>query len=291
MTDDPSSCARLIVSGLLCAVGALTARGLQAQFNSRRVPFITYAAGTAVIATLSGHFLPDTDERILLVVALLISGTLGFRNAPTRRQLRLRELVAPRLAAVRTAFETEASRVLDEADRQNALHRQARQALRKANLSAFRTAIAQITDIDRKRDAVDGGYRSLLSDAAGAGSTDFVKALLDRSADANQADSYRGGYTPLQLAAQRGHTATVHALLEAGANMNARDQWGHTALWYASTCHGGHIEVVTLLLRSGADPRIADTDGRTPLVWATMNKPKLQNVAVVAALRAVTHQQ
>jgi hypothetical protein len=289
--DDLSSCARLLGIGFLCAIGIVAARGLQAQSDSRIVPFVKYAAATAIVALLSGAFLANTADQLVLAAALMISGALGLRNAPTRWQLRVRELVAPRLTGVLAAFEAEASRLLDEADRQDALHRQARQALRRGDLSGFRTAVAQITDIDRKRDAVDSGYRSLLSDAAEAGRTDFVRALLERGADVNRADTYRGGYTPIQLAAQRGHVSTVRAILEGGADVNARDQWGHTALWYASTCHGGHIDAVTLLLHSGADPTIADMEGRTPLVWATMNEPKLQNAAVVAALRAASRTQ
>lgn len=255
------------------------------------MPFVKYVAGAVIISFLSSAFLPGTAGPLILAAALLISGAISLRNAPTRREVRIREIVAPRLAAARAVFEAEASRFLDEADRQDALHRQARHALAGGDLSAFRKTITQITDIDRKRDAVKGGFRSLLSDAAEAGATDFVEALLERGAAMNQADTYRGGYTPLQLAAQRGHVSAVRVLIQKGADVNARDQGGNTALWYASTCHGGHIAIVTLLLQSGADPAIADTQGRTPLVWATMNDPKRQNAAVVAALRAVSQPQ
>jgi ankyrin repeat protein len=171
-------------------------------------------------------------------------------------------------------------------DSQDALHAQARQALTCRDLTAFRKAINGITDIDRKRDTLDLGFRSLLIEAAEAGATDFVIVLLGRGAAINQADTYRGHVTSLQYAAQRGHLATIRTLVEHGANLNAQDQWGYTALWYAATCHGGHRDIVDFLLRSGADPALADSEGRTPLDWATMNSANKQNREVVAMLRA-----
>lgn len=272
---------------LLCVLGAVAARWLQAQSDSRFSAWVKYLAGVAVIALLAGARLSDAAGPLTLAAALIVAGAVGLRNAPTRRDVRIKEFIGATLAAARSALEAEASRSLDEADRQDELHRQARRALPSRDLSAFRNALSDITDVDRKRDAVDSGFRSLLIEAAEAGATDFVTALLARGAAVNQADTYRGAVTPLQLAGQRGHLSAVRALIEQGADVNARDQWGYTALWYAANCHGGHLDVVDFLLRSGADPAIADLQGRTPLDWATMNQPRQQNSAVVAALRAV----
>lgn len=286
MFESSSQDAWILGSVLLCVLGAITARWLQAQSDSRVFPWVKYLAGVAVISFFASARLLDAVGSLMLAAALIVAGAIGLRHAPTRRDVRIEQLIAPRLAGVRSVLEAEASRSLDEADRQDALHQQGRQALASRDLTSFRNALTGITDLDRRRDALDGGFRSLLIEAAEAGATDFVKALLGCGAAVNQADAYRGGHTPLQLAAQRGHLSTVRALIEEGADVNARDQWGHTVLWYAAVCHGGHPDVVDLLLRSGADPAIGDSQGRTPLDWATMNHPKDQNAAVVAALRA-----
>lgn len=289
MLEGASPVGWILSGAFLCFLGVRAARWLQAQSDSRLVPWVKYLAGVAFVSLLlSPPLAGDVGATLVLATSLVIAGAMGFRNAPTRRDVRIQELIAPRLAAVRSVLEPEASRSLDQADRQDTLHRQARQALPRQDLTAFRNAVAEISDLDRKRDAVDGGFRSLLIEAAEAGATDFVGVLLGRGAAVNQADTYRGGHTPIQLAAWHSHISTVRTLIEQGADVNARDQWGNTALWYAATCHGGHSDVVNLLLRSGADPVIADSQGRTPLDWATMKNPKDQNAAVVAALRAAS---
>ena len=70
-----------------------------------------------------------------------------------------------------------------------------------------------------------------LHEAARAGDTAAVTALLDAGADPNARISPRhGGDTAMHLAAENGHTAAVAALLDAGADPNATNQDGSTPL-------------------------------------------------------------
>jgi len=270
---------------LLCVVGGVAARVLQTQTNSRVIPWVVYLVAVGVVCLVASAQVRDPGLPVVLAIALIIAGSIGLRNAPTKRDVRISEAIAPRLASLRSDLSDEAAQVIDETDRQYELHRQARQAFARRDLLAFRKAAVSLADIDLKRDA-DRGFPSLLVAAAEAGATDFVTFLLSRGARVDQADTYRGHLTPLQYAARKGDLLTVQVLVEHGANVNAQDQWGYTPLWCAAICHGGHRDIVDFLLRSGANPALADSQGRTPLDWATMNRPKDQNAAVVAALRA-----
>ena len=56
--------------------------------------------------------------------------------------------------------------------------------------------------------------------AAGAGSLDAVRQLVQHGADVNAAEP-RGGQTALMWAAAEGHSDVVAGLVEMGANVNA----------------------------------------------------------------------
>jgi hypothetical protein len=90
---------------------------------------------------------------------------------------------------VRSVLESEAAQILDESDRQEVLQRQAQRALARRDLAAFEATIKNISNLDRRKDTVDGGHRSLLIEAAAAGATEFVEALLAHGAAVNQADT------------------------------------------------------------------------------------------------------
>lgn len=80
-------------------------------------------------------------------------------------------------------------------------------------------------------------------------------------------------------AARAGDTAAVTALLDKGADVNAKFRYGATALFKAA--ERGHADVVKLLLARGADVSVKDTFyGATAMTWALDQK----HVEVVRAL-------
>src|ERR1035438_4638706 len=75
--------------------------------------------------------------------------------------------------------------------------------------------------------AAAADFSASLLDAAAAGKTNAVKALLDKGADIEARD--KKDRPPLMRAAQHGHADTVRLLLAKGAHADARDQLGYTA--------------------------------------------------------------
>jgi hypothetical protein len=113
-----------------------------------------------------------------------------------------------------------------------------RLAIYDGDASAVRRLIAEGVSVDA---GCPAGSPPLVT-AAGGGSLEIVRALIDASANVNCRDG--SGLTPL-MAAARGNLATpgggyldiVQALVEAGADVhaseNASDSRGVTALWHA----------------------------------------------------------
>ncbi|RWA11049.1 hypothetical protein EKO27_g4041 [Xylaria grammica] len=91
--------------------------------------------------------------------------------------------------------------------------------------------------------------------AAGSGSLEVVKRLLDAGADVNQCNQRLfGGLTAIQLAVNSGSLAMVNCLLEAGADINQQNQGsstGFTTLQLA--VNSGSLAMVNCLLQAGAD--------------------------------------
>ncbi len=108
--------------------------------------------------------------------------------------------------------------------------------------------------------------RTLLHEAAAAGSLTMVQFLLALGADPNARDG--GGHTPLYSLGNEctvdGAAEVVHALIEGGADVNARDGVKHcTALHMAA--RRDNVEVAGALLDCGADLEAQDKLGDTPL--------------------------
>ena len=109
----------------------------------------------------------------------------------------------------------------------------------------------------------DDRGRTPLMLAAGVGSLDAVKILLEAGADVNAVDSF--GATPLMFGIR--DIAKVRVLLDAGARANEKSKQNQTALLLAASTTGS-IETVRLLVTKGADPKAIGAAGRTGLIMA-----------------------
>eukprot|EP00929_Paragymnodinium_shiwhaense_P048577 TRINITY_DN24541_c0_g1_i1.p1 TRINITY_DN24541_c0_g1~~TRINITY_DN24541_c0_g1_i1.p1 ORF type:complete len:174 (+),score=31.19 TRINITY_DN24541_c0_g1_i1:333-854(+) len=113
-------------------------------------------------------------------------------------------------------------------------------------------------------------YPSALHFAAGGGSVEVVRILLEAKADV-KAVAPTSNETALHSAAQQGHDAVAKMLLEHGAEPNACAESGDTALHNA--CAKGHLEMAKLLVQGGADVNQKNLQDYTPLAcaedWAT----------------------
>ncbi|KAJ7313532.1 hypothetical protein JRQ81_004989 [Phrynocephalus forsythii] len=104
--------------------------------------------------------------------------------------------------------------------------------------------------------------------AAGKGSNDVIRTMLNLKVDIdiNMADKYGG--TALHAAALSGHVSTVQLLLKHNAQVDATDVMKHTPLFRA--CEMGHKEVIQTLIKGGARVDLVDQDGHSPLHWAAL---------------------
>ncbi|KAM4664862.1 inversin [Discoglossus pictus] len=118
------------------------------------------------------------------------------------------------------------------------------------------------------RDEADLEGRTAFMWAAGKGSDEAVKAMLelDSELEVNRTDKYGG--TALHAASLSGQISTVRILLENGAQVDAADVMKHTPLFRA--CEMGHREVIHTLIKGGAKVHLVDKDGRSPLHWAAL---------------------
>jgi ankyrin repeat protein len=101
-------------------------------------------------------------------------------------------------------------------------------------------------------------------EAAKTGNRDTLRALLQKGANANDADG--DGSTALHWASYWNDLESVDLLLRAGAKVNAKTDLGVTPLWTAS--QNGSEAMVRRLLQAGADPNIALLAGETPIMVA-----------------------
>jgi ankyrin repeat protein len=106
---------------------------------------------------------------------------------------------------------------------------------------------------------------SSVVEAAMAGDTPAVRALLKNGADVNTAQG--DGMTALHWAALKGNVELARMLVYAGANLRATTRLGgYTPLLMASK--NGDAAMIAALLEGGADPNTATTNGTTPLMFA-----------------------
>lgn len=94
------------------------------------------------------------------------------------------------------------------------------------------------------------GKKSLLNMAIDAEKPAIVQILLEKGADPNTKDSWRG--LPLHFASGYGYSEIIELLVEKGVDPNQENDDNEVALQCA--IEGGHLTAVQALLRKGADP-------------------------------------
>jgi ankyrin repeat protein len=169
--------------------------------------------------------------------------------------------------------------------------------------------------------AADAAGVDPLIQAAAAGDTAAVRALLKQGHDANTAGSDGAtalhwavraddlaaadaliragarvgvtnvlGIAPIYVAAQNGNAAMLRRLLDARADVNAADAAGDTLLMAA--VRAGSADAVRLLIERGASINAADPEiGQTPLTWAARtNNTEIMRLLLTAGagVEAVT---
>ncbi len=92
------------------------------------------------------------------------------------------------------------------------------------------------------------------------GTAEQVKALLEKGAEANAREHYRGN-TPLIQATMHGLVEVCEVLIEHGADVDMKNKRGGTALLWAC---GEHTECSQLLIDNGADVNI---NSGSALIW------------------------
>jgi ankyrin repeat protein len=133
-------------------------------------------------------------------------------------------------------------------------------AVRSAQHPAVQTLLAAHPALLNAKDPVQS---TLLHHAAGFGTLETMKLLLESGAEVNVAN--RRGSSPLHWAIH--DEAKVRLLLSRGANVNVKQSQGRTPLYLAALLGDGHA-ILRLLLENGADPNIKSANGRTPLMVA-----------------------
>ena len=100
-----------------------------------------------------------------------------------------------------------------------------------------------------------------------AGHAKFIKYFLEKGADSNGNQGYRGD-PPLHVASGKGKVDIVKLLINHGANIDRKARNNVTALHVAA--QAGHVEIVGLLLQKGAKLK-KTSSGETALNWANEN--------------------
>ncbi len=112
----------------------------------------------------------------------------------------------------------------------------------------------------------DAAGSTLLHHAAGFGTLDTLRYLIDAGANVNATNARRS--TPLHWAIH--DEAKVRLLVSRGANVNARQVEGITPL-YMTALLGRGTSTMKFLLEHAADPTVAMANGQTPLMAAAVN--------------------
>jgi ankyrin repeat protein len=136
-------------------------------------------------------------------------------------------------------------------------------AIRARDDRSVRQLIEADPKLARGRDA---GGSTPLHHAAGFGSIESMRLLLDRGADVNAKNSFEG--TALHWAIP--DEAKSRLLLDHGAEPSDRAMDGRTPLYLAASARNAGA-LLKLLLERRADPNLALLAGRTPLMAAAAN--------------------
>jgi ankyrin repeat protein len=104
-----------------------------------------------------------------------------------------------------------------------------------------------------------------IADAAAKGDKAAVRALLQKGANVNAAQS--DGATAVHWAVYRGDVEMLRMLTAAGADVKTANRNGSTPMWLAATT--GDPSIIRALLDGGADANEALPLGRTPLMLAS----------------------
>jgi ankyrin repeat protein len=137
-----------------------------------------------------------------------------------------------------------------------------------ALVAAVRTQGAVATLIAADAEAVkmrDAAGSTLLHHAAGFGTIETMKLLLDAGADVNAANRRRS--MPLHWGLH--DQAKARLLLSRGAAVNAKQVEGRTPLYIAASMDNA-ASLVKLLLESGASPSLGTANGMTPMMAAAV---------------------
>ena len=133
---------------------------------------------------------------------------------------------------------------------------------------------AAVYAIDHKMVDVNEQFRGGMTPliiAAKNNRIDLVKYLLYRGADIEKKDDR--GRTALLEAAKYGNTHIVKILINNDADVNTTDDENNSPLGLASYAGIGemdnYIEIVKILINSGADVDIIHVSGQTPLMIAS----------------------
>ena len=165
------------------------------------------------------------------------------------------------------------SSVVNAADDQSDINREALAAARSGNVGRCKTLIEQGASPNTRNRVGD----SLLMTAIKAGHADIVVLLLERGADVNLANVDQ--VTPLMAAAYYEHPDMARMLIDNNADVNAVDQTQKSAMVYAAG--KGQTEIVERLLATQKmTPNTAYNNGLTALMWAGASG----HVATVQAL-------
>jgi truncated hemoglobin YjbI len=144
-----------------------------------------------------------------------------------------------------------------------------RTLLHQAAAAGSLTTVELLLRLGADPNAPDGGGHTPLycvgNECAAEGAGKVVRTLVQGGADVNAHDGVKH-CTPLHMAARRGNVEVAGALLDCGAEIEARDKLGDTPLRRAVNCD--KVRVATLLVTRGANIHSVGSKGVTPRLAA-----------------------